>query len=80
MFALAGGDMDVKIRYTGRRDEIGSMARAIEVFQKNAVEVTRLEQDKLKLEEMAVRKRKETMIALANNFEESVGSGCQNDP
>ena len=74
MFALAGGDMDVKIKYTGRQDEIGSMARAIEVFQKNALEITRLEQDKLRLEEMAVQKRKKTMFALSNSFEQSIGA------
>ncbi len=74
MYKLAGGDMDIKIRFTKRQDEIGSMARAIEVFQKNAFEVTRLEKDKLLLEEMAVQKRKKAMLELAHSFEESVGA------
>ena len=77
MYKLSGGNMDVKILYTNRQDEIGEMARAIEVFQKNAMEVTRLEKDKLVLEELAVQKRKKTMFDLAQNFEQSVGAVVQ---
>ena len=77
MYKLAGGDMDIKILYTKRQDEIGGMARAIEVFQKNAIEMTRLEHDKLQLEEMTVHKRKKAMLELAHNFEESVGAVVQ---
>ncbi len=77
MYKLARGNKDVEILYTNRQDEIGSMARAIEVFQKNAIEVTRLETDKLQLEEMAIERRKKTMLELANNFEESVGGVVQ---
>ncbi len=77
MYKLAGGDKDIEILYTNRQDEIGDMARAIEVFQKNAIEVTRLESDKLQLEEMAVQRRKKTMLELAQNFEESVGAVVQ---
>ena len=77
MYKLAGGDNDIEILYTKRQDEIGGMARAIEVFQKSAIEVTRLETDKLKLEEMAVQRRKNTMLELAQNFEESVGAVVQ---
>ncbi len=77
MYKLARGDKDVEIHYTDRQDEIGSMARAIEVFQKNAIEVSRLETDKLQLEEIAVQRRKKTMFELAHNFEESVGGVVQ---
>jgi methyl-accepting chemotaxis protein len=74
MNSIAGGETDVKIDYTDRQDEIGGMARAIEVFHQNAIEVTRLEHDKLEQEEMAAQKRKETMSELASSFESSVGS------
>ena len=43
-------------------------------FNKNAIAVTRLEKDKLKMEEMAVQKRKKDMFELAQSFEKSVGS------
>jgi methyl-accepting chemotaxis protein len=42
---LAGGDLAVKLEETGRRDEIGDMARAVEVFKTNALERQRAEND-----------------------------------
>ncbi len=74
MFTLAEGDMNVRIKYTDRQDEIGAMARAIEVFQQNALEMARYEKDKFALEEMAIQKRKKDMLDLAQIFEDSVGS------
>ena len=42
MTALAGGDMTVTVPHKARHDEIGAMARAVEVFQRNAMEAARL--------------------------------------
>jgi PAS domain S-box-containing protein len=42
MERLAAGDLTVEIRETGRGDEIGEMARAVEVFKENALEKQRL--------------------------------------
>jgi methyl-accepting chemotaxis protein len=42
MRALAGGRTDVTIPDTGRRDEIGEMARAADVFLQRAIAVTHL--------------------------------------
>ena len=39
MHRLAANEMDVEIRGTERSDEIGRMARAVVIFQKNAVEL-----------------------------------------
>ena len=74
MYKLAKGNMDVEILYTKRHDEIGEMARAIEVFQQNAMEVTHLEKNKVLLEEQETQKRKKTMLNLAQNFEDSIGA------
>ena len=41
MHRLAGNDTAIEIQGTGRRDEIGEMARAAVVFQRNAVELIR---------------------------------------
>ena len=38
MDQLAGGDLSAKVADLRRRDEIGSMAKAVEVFRKNAIE------------------------------------------
>ncbi len=74
MFTLAHGDMNIKINHITRSDEIGSMARAIEVFRNNALEMTRLEKEAVLKEQEAIEERKNTMMALAQNFENSIGT------
>ena len=39
MRKLAGGDLDVEIPFTETKNEIGEMARAVEVFKRNGIEV-----------------------------------------
>jgi methyl-accepting chemotaxis protein len=43
MGKLAGGDNEVEIPALGRKDEIGSMANAVQVFKTNAIEKLRLD-------------------------------------
>ena len=43
MSGIADGDLEVEIKGTGRRDEIGMMARSLQVFKESAIEKTRLE-------------------------------------
>ncbi|WP_193181017.1 methyl-accepting chemotaxis protein [Nisaea sediminum] len=38
MGVMAGGNLDVEVRGTERKDEIGSMAAAVEVFKRNGLE------------------------------------------
>ncbi len=40
---LANGALDTEVPYTGQRNEIGAMARAVEVFRANAVEKAALD-------------------------------------
>ena len=42
MSAMAEGDLAIAVPYTGRRNEIGAMARAVEVFRANAERVAEL--------------------------------------
>ncbi|WP_348646493.1 methyl-accepting chemotaxis protein [Ciceribacter sp. L1K22] len=45
MGRLAGGDTQSEIPYAGRKDEVGDMAGAIEVFRQNALTTKRLEDE-----------------------------------
>ncbi len=45
MQKLAKGDFDAEVAGAGRRDEVGDMARAVQVFKDNGLEVRRLEAD-----------------------------------
>jgi methyl-accepting chemotaxis protein len=42
MEALAQGDLAVEVQGAGRKDEIGAMAQAVEVFRENALKVTEM--------------------------------------
>lgn len=39
---VAAGDLDAEVPYIGRKDEIGEMAAAVEVFKQNGLEVRRM--------------------------------------
>lgn len=60
MEVLADGSTDVDIRSTDRHDEIGSMARSVEVFKKNAIAKRRMEAE----QQQAVQQREERMKRL----------------
>jgi methyl-accepting chemotaxis protein len=45
MTALADGDASVEIEGRSRRDEVGDMSRAVEVFRRHALDRTRLESE-----------------------------------
>ena len=45
MVSLAGGETASEIDGTTRRDEVGQMAKAVQVFRENAIERIRLEQE-----------------------------------
>ncbi|MGO3933905.1 methyl-accepting chemotaxis protein [Rhodopseudomonas pseudopalustris] len=77
MQALAQNDLSVDVPGKESRDEIGDMARTVEVFKNNALEVERLKQQQLAIEERAAAERKADMERLANNFEASVGEVIQ---
>jgi methyl-accepting chemotaxis protein len=73
MEALAGNDLRVEVPGTGRRDELGDMARTVEVFKKNGLEVERLQGEQQVIEKRAAEQRKAEMIKMADSFEGAVG-------
>jgi HAMP domain-containing protein len=76
MERLAAADLQVTVPETGRRDEIGQMARAVEIF--NGIEVEKLKGQQAETEGRAARQRKQDMERLAGAFEGSVGEIIQN--
>ncbi|WP_257167366.1 methyl-accepting chemotaxis protein [Bradyrhizobium sp. SRS-191] len=73
MRRLAGGDMTAQIPGAERKDEIGKMAGAVQVFKDNAIETERLRAEQAEAEKLAAERRKREMNELANNFEGAVG-------
>ncbi len=72
MDRLAREDTDVEVAYQGQGDEIGDMARAVQVFKENALEKRRLEQERKQQEERAAGEKRAAMNELAGEFEASV--------
>ncbi|WP_407156965.1 methyl-accepting chemotaxis protein [Bradyrhizobium sp. STM 3557] len=72
MQSLAAGELDEPIPGGESRDEIGRMARAVEVFRDNALAVRRMEQEAAAQREAAEADRVRMMADLAGRFEQGM--------
>jgi methyl-accepting chemotaxis protein len=73
MSELAGGNLEVAVPGATRRDELGKIAKAVEVFKDNAVAQRRLEGEQAEAQARAAAQRKSDMVGLASEFERAVG-------
>lgn len=74
MIRLGNGLLDVALPGLNRKDEIGDMAQAVEMFKVKAAQNARDEAEaRAKQDQIAARQRKEDMIKLADDFEGAVG-------
>ena len=72
MTLLASGDRSVEVTGLGFEDEIGEMARAVQVFKENAIRVERLQAEQAVQEQRAAAERRRSMMELADDFERDV--------
>jgi methyl-accepting chemotaxis protein len=73
MAALARNDLKALIPGIERRDEVGDMARTVEIFKTNAIEVERLKVQRGASEQRSAVEQKAAMNKLADAFEGAVG-------
>lgn len=73
MERLAGGDLDAIIPSASRRDEIGAMAKAVQVFKDNAMRVREMEAGETAQRSRAEQERKAAFARVADEFEATVG-------
>jgi methyl-accepting chemotaxis protein len=73
MKGLAGGDLDVSVPALSRGDEVGAMARAVQVFKENAQRVQSMEQEQAGLKRKAEGDRKAAMQQMADGFDSAIG-------
>ncbi|MCP2680664.1 methyl-accepting chemotaxis protein [Maricaulaceae bacterium NA33B04] len=71
--ALTNGDLDVKAEGAGRKDEVGDLAEATEVFRNKLRRSAELEVEAEAAEAKAAERRKAEMEALADEFTTAVG-------
>ncbi|WP_128564247.1 methyl-accepting chemotaxis protein [Methylobacterium crusticola] len=73
MGRLAGGDLGAEVAGRGRRDEIGAMAGAVQVFKENLLRTQALEREAALGRAGIEAQRKAAMRDLADRFEAAVG-------
>lgn len=74
MARLAENDISTEVPSVARRDEIGEMAKAVQVFKENMIRAATLEQEQQNAALEAEAEKKRMMEDLANDFEQAVGS------
>ena len=83
MRGLAGGDTATQVPYTGRHDEVGAMADAVEVFRLAAIDKTRLEKEadalrrQQEAERQAAQERAEEAARQLQTAIDSLADGLQ---
>jgi methyl-accepting chemotaxis protein len=73
MKQLAKGDTGILVPGGGRRDEIGAMAGAVQVFKDTIIDAERLRAEQAEIEKRGAEERKSEMHRLAGEFERAVG-------
>ncbi|HTC99237.1 MAG TPA: methyl-accepting chemotaxis protein [Bradyrhizobium sp.] len=73
MASLSEGQLEAPVVYADRADEIGEMARTVQVFRDAMVETNRLREQQTETEQHQAERRKADMNRLADQFESEVG-------
>jgi methyl-accepting chemotaxis protein len=74
MKTLADGNNAVSVPSLERRDEIGDMAKAVQVFKENALEMERMEAEAEKGKARVEQERRVYMTSLADDFDNRTSS------
>jgi methyl-accepting chemotaxis protein len=70
---LAEGRTDVEVRYADRHDEIGVIARTVDVFKNNRIERRQLEAERISAEKQATERRKAELNQFVEEFRTKIG-------
>jgi methyl-accepting chemotaxis protein len=73
MASLSTGELDAPVGHADRPDEIGQMARTVQVFRDAMIETNRLRAEQTAVDERQAAERKLDMNRLADQFEREVG-------
>jgi methyl-accepting chemotaxis protein len=77
MDRLTHGELEVDVPGTAMGDEVGDMARAVEVFKENTIAMRRLEREQKEHDARAEVEKQQMMQRLADSFEASVNQVVQ---
>jgi len=74
MDKIAHGDLEMEVPAQGRKDEIGDMASAVQVFKDNAIRVKKMETEQKQAELRVAQEKHKMMDDMAKDFESNVGT------
>ncbi len=74
MVTVAQGNFGDTIPFLDRKDEIGAMARALDVFRRNGLEIERLNREQKENADRARQERTQARQQMATEFEAQVGA------
>ncbi|MBO6509515.1 MAG: CHASE3 domain-containing protein [Roseibium sp.] len=77
MKSLAAGDTSTEVPGAGRKDEIGDMSDAVQVFKDNAIAKERLEAEQKEAELRAEEEKRQAQIQMADDLEDAVKAMVQ---
>jgi methyl-accepting chemotaxis protein len=72
MEALATGNLAIEVATTDRRDEVGGMSRAMQVFKENALAMERMRGEQEEMKRNAEAEKTKATRALADGFDRAV--------
>ena len=73
METLAGGTMSVTVPYVAEKNEIGTMARSVEVFRAGMAEAEALRHEQESMKQATAAERRASLLSMAGDFESAVG-------
>jgi len=73
MRLLGEGNTAIEVVDRQRRDEVGTMAKAVVIFRQNALDVERLTQQRLEDQKREEEKRSSSLFAMADTIESETG-------
>ncbi|WP_417840607.1 methyl-accepting chemotaxis protein [Terasakiella sp.] len=73
MRLLGEGNTEIEVVDRQRRDEVGTMAKAVVIFRQNALDVERLTQQRLEDQKQEEEKRSASLFAMADTIESETG-------
>ena len=74
MDALTKGNLAGDVPFVDLKNEIGRMARSLQVFKNHLVETTRLRTEQEEMKARAVDERRAVLVRIADEFERSIGA------
>ncbi|MBU1009581.1 MAG: HAMP domain-containing protein [Bacteroidetes bacterium] len=74
MEKLAAGNLEMEIPAQAQTDEIGKMAKAVKIFQENAIEKRQMKEEQEKTKIRNEKEQKEMMEKMTASFHSSIGT------